>query len=132
MKKIEYYFPDGRYVPRGAFTDVADALQKIKEVFEADGIVRCHFQPGDGTRYDFVIINCDTSMVVASLVPQRWINEYGLQGFSTPEYLHEKVVGLKLFPNTVAIVCDVVNYLRQGPKAPEKFFNWVQAVARKI
>lgn len=65
-------------------------------------------EPGDCTRYEFLIIQESERWIVGS-VPSKWICAINVDWQVHPSYVQEKVKGNM---TTVNLLCDLVNLIR--------------------
>jgi len=101
---------------------VKDFIENLRSAIQMDGVCHMILEPGDGTRYEFGLIDLPNYdyMVIYSLV-DGWSCKVGRPPRTVPWYIQEKI-RFKTHSHTLGLVCDILN--RFSGNKDMRFYNW--------
>lgn len=112
-----------------ATDDLDFFMSGCRETFMMEGLLRMIVEPGDGTRYEFLLIdNIELGLCVLTYLSdcgRSFAVKLAKDGFTVPSYLIEHA-GRDTNPCTAAVACDLVNGIRNVEGLEHWFYDWTR------
>lgn len=123
IRMVEYYKVEPRLIMgfHERYTDIEKFVKVAREILESDGTLLMVLEPGDATRYEFLIIQCGMQLAIA-LVTHGWSFFCTCDPMTVCPGEIERKTGMKINPYTTGVICQILQDIYGGLRGP--YYSW--------